>query len=112
MRRILVVTAVPARRRLWEERLRDAATVVRHCAGPTASCPLPRQGTCPLHLEADSIVYDGDAVTPEFLVALLASPPRAPIHFVAADPTGPRTTHVLTDGVVHPASVTTPADAS
>ncbi len=102
MRRTLVVTALPTRRRLWEERLRDGAAIVQHCAGPTASCPLVIGGRCPLHDEADTILYDSEVVTPDFLVALLASPPRAPIHFVSSDRGGPRTTHVLTDGVVHP----------
>jgi len=104
VRRTLIVTATPTRRRLWEERLRDSAVVVRHCAGPHGECPIVLGRTCPLIDECDVVLYDSEVVTPDFLVALLASPPRAAIHFITSDRDGPRTTHVLSGGVVHPAA--------
>jgi hypothetical protein len=102
VRKVLFVTATPARQRLWEERLADAGSVVQHCSGPNAACPLLTQGHCPLIDECQTAVYDADVVTPDFLVALLSAPPRAEVHFVSSDHAGPRTTHVLTSGVVHP----------
>ena len=102
---MLIVTATPTRRRLWEERLRDSAVLVRHCAGPHAECPIVLGGRCPLIDDSDVVLYDSEVVTPDFLVALLASPPGAEIHFIASEPDGPRTTHVLSEGVVHPAAV-------
>lgn len=105
MRRTLIVTATPVRRRLWEERLRDSAVLVRHCAGPHAACPIVLGGSCPLIDESDVVLYDSDVMTPDFLVALLASPPNADVHFIESDRDGPHTTHVLSDGVVHAATV-------
>jgi hypothetical protein len=101
---MLVVTATPVRRRQWEERLRDPEVLVRHCTGPTASCPLVTGGQCPLLDECDTAIYDSEVVTPDFLVALLGSPPRAEVHFVTSDAHGPHTTHVVAHGVVRTAA--------
>ncbi len=105
MRRVLLVTATPARRRLWEERLRDSDTLFRNCPGPNAACPLLAGSPCPLIEECDAAVYDSDVVVPDLLVALLSAPPHATIEFVASGPSGPRTTHVLADGVIRPAAL-------
>ena len=52
------MTATPARRRLWEERLRDSAVLVRHCAGPHGECPIVLGRSCPLIDESDVVLYD------------------------------------------------------
>ncbi len=93
MQRTLLVTTAPERRRSWEALLRDDRAEVLSCAGPSAFCPLVTGvATCPLHDEVTAAVYDQDVVTPDFLVALLAAPPRIPIHFAIAN--GSRPPHI------------------
>lgn len=80
----------------------DDRTMFSRCGGPTAACPLvSASGTCPLHDEADTVIYDQDVVTPDLLVLLLAKPPRASVYFAKANgSSGPIMTHVLSGGVV------------
>jgi len=102
IRRTLLVTASEARRNSWLAQLRQDRAQVMRCSGPGPLCPLLNgDTTCPLHEEADAAVYDQDVVTRDFLVALLAVPPRIPIHF--AVPNGghaPYITYALAGGVV------------
>lgn len=83
----LVVSADPAIRSGWSERLEDQGMRTMRCVGPQVLCLLlTGESSCPLHREADFAIYDEGSVTPELLLRLLRHPPAIPIAFAKDRP--------------------------
>ncbi len=83
---VLVMSGDGERRSDWAEYFGGLGLQTMRCAGPQATtCALSLNRRCPLHEEADFIIYDQESVTPELDSQVRHLPPEAPIAYARSE---------------------------